>query len=274
MNDQVRSLVPTVSHQQATAFTDLIVRAATDATFDTEKMLIVLQMNERIQDRNAKAAFDSDFTMMQDELPMITRDGQIKIPAKDGKSARVQGRYAKFETINDVVKPILSKYSFAISFRTKVLDTKITIIGCLRHAGGHSEESDITLPPDVSGGKNSVQAIGSTISYGKRYMMTALLNITTEGEDDDGASAGPAGGQMLAADGTVFDSETGEVKRQRPQSTGQPGLLTSGQLAVLQASLDRKSVSAQTLCEKFNVAAMTQLPVSKLNEALAYVESL
>ena len=41
------------------------------------------------------------------------------------------------------------------------------------------------LPLDTSGSKNGVQAVGSTVSYGKRYAICALLNIST-GDDTDG----------------------------------------------------------------------------------------
>jgi len=43
---------------------------------------------------------------------------------------------------------------------------------------------------DTSGSKNGVQAVASSVSYGKRYTAGLLLNITTTGEDDDGN--GPA----------------------------------------------------------------------------------
>ena len=42
----------------------------------------------------------------------------------------------------------------------------------------------------VQFGKNAVQAIGSSVSYGKRYTASLLLNLTTRGEDDDGTAAG------------------------------------------------------------------------------------
>lgn len=47
------------------------------------------------------------------------------------------------------------------------------------------------LPADVSGNKNAVQAFGSSTSYGKRYVLCALLNITTRGQDDNGHGAAP-----------------------------------------------------------------------------------
>ena len=36
-----------------------------------------------------------------------------------------------------------------------------------------------------------MQAIGSSVSYGKRYALCMLLNIATGGEDDDGQKAVP-----------------------------------------------------------------------------------
>ena len=49
----------------------------------------------------------------------------------------------------------------------------------------------MTLPLDDSGKKSSVQQVGSSVSYGKRYVMSAMLNITTRAEDDNGLAAAP-----------------------------------------------------------------------------------
>ncbi|WP_122221652.1 phosphoadenosine phosphosulfate reductase family protein [Pseudomonas syringae group genomosp. 3] len=48
------------------------------------------------------------------------------------------------------------------------------------------EATSIVLPVDATGSKNGVQAVASSVSYGKRYTAGLLLNITTTGEDDDG----------------------------------------------------------------------------------------
>jgi hypothetical protein len=64
---------------------------------------------------------------------------------------------------------------------------QIKIVGILSHKQGYTQETEIILPSDTSGSKNAVQAIGSTISYGRRYVTCALLNIST-GDDNDGKS--------------------------------------------------------------------------------------
>src|SRR5690606_4042351 len=62
--------------------------------------------------------------------------------------------------------------------------------GVLLHKAGHREETTIKLPADSSGNKNAVQAVASSVSYGKRYAAGALLNLTSHGEDDDAFAGG------------------------------------------------------------------------------------
>ena len=49
----------------------------------------------------------------------------------------------------------------------------------------------MSLPVDFTGSKNPVQAIGSSTSYGKRYVAAALLNLTSRGEEDDATGLKP-----------------------------------------------------------------------------------
>jgi len=68
------------------------------------------------------------------------------------------------------------------------LDANINITCILSHREGHREEVTLPLPLDTGGAKSNVQAAGSTISYGKRYTLCAILNLSTRGEDDDAQS--------------------------------------------------------------------------------------
>jgi hypothetical protein len=44
----------------------------------------------------------------------------------------------------------------------------------------------MSAPPDTTGGKSSVQAVGSTNSYLRRYVACNIFNIVVVGDDDDG----------------------------------------------------------------------------------------
>jgi len=82
--------------------------------------------------------------------------------------------------------PILSKHGFSLSFSNETIENGIKIFGTLAHKEGHQKTVNLSLPLDTSGNKNNIQAVGSTLQYGKRYIVGMLLNVVTEGEDDDG----------------------------------------------------------------------------------------
>ena len=173
-----------VVRSESEALLAVIARAAADPACDVDKMERLLNMQERVIGRQAKAEFDTAMAQMQSELPSIGERGGIK-----DRNGNIQSRYALWEDINAAIKPIMQKHGFALSFRTDFSDG-VTVSGVLSHKGGHREETSIKLPSDTSGSKNAVQAIGSSVSYGKRYTASALLNLTSHGEDDDGFKAG------------------------------------------------------------------------------------
>lgn len=174
---------------EVTAIIQVIERAALNPNVDIDKMERLLAMQERVLERNAKAAFTSALAEMQPLLPVIDERG--KISTDKGKT--VQSTYAKWEDINDAIRPLLAAHGFALSFRVNRTDAIVAVTGVLSHREGHSEETTIDLSVDSSGNKNGVQAVGSSISYGKRYAAISLLNITSrapQDRDDDGKAAG------------------------------------------------------------------------------------
>lgn len=179
-----------VPASESAAIIQVIERAAMNPNVDIDKMERLLQMQERIMERNARSAYAADLSRMQEHLPVIAENGRIVVRDKVTKEIIQSTGYALWEDINEAIKPVLSSHGFALSFKTGLAaDGKITVTGILSHRDGHSEETTMILPHDSTGSKNAVQAVGSSTSYGKRYTACALLNITSRGEDDDGASA-------------------------------------------------------------------------------------
>lgn len=169
--------VPSVPASESAQFLAVVERAAMNPDVDIDKMERLLDMQERVLNRNAEQAFNAALAQMQSELPTV---------AETAKGHNT--KYAPLERINEAVRPILQRHGFAITFRTKQGQAGIEVSAVLSHREGHHEETSLILPADNSGSKNAVQAIGSTISYGKRYALCALLNIST-GDDTDGAPA-------------------------------------------------------------------------------------
>ncbi len=201
--------LPPTCDVDATTLLQVIARAAANPAVDIDKMMRLMEMQERIIERNAKAAYARDLAEMQPNLPTIDRKGKIVITDKTNAKNVIQSTpYALYEDIGEAVRPVLAAHGFALTHRTgQSSDGRITVTGILSHREGHSEETTITLQHDRTGSKNAVQAIGSSIQYGRRYTTLLILNITSRAPhdplDDDGAKAD---GSM-----TVTDDQAGMI---------------------------------------------------------------
>jgi hypothetical protein len=172
----------------------IVARAASDPNVDVEKMRALLDMQERIIGRQALAEFNAAFARLAGKLSRvkIKRDGTLEYPINkndpDGPKRKI-ANFARWENIMGVIGPYLDEEGFALCFESSPRQGDgggLVVTGTLLHTGGHARTASIPLPLDSSGGKNNLQGYGSTFSYGKRYTATMLLNIVTEGEDDDG----------------------------------------------------------------------------------------
>lgn len=176
MNMTVKKDAPIqiVPNDERAAILSIVARAASDPNVDIDKLERLMLMQERAIARQSAVEYSAALSDLQAELPSI------------GERGDANGRYkfALWEDINTQIKPFLQKHGFSLSFRTDT-SKDITVTGVLSHRNGHSEQTSITLPSDGSGNKNAVQAVASSVSYGKRYTASALLNLTSHGEDDD-----------------------------------------------------------------------------------------
>lgn len=90
--------------------------------------------------------------------------------------------YADLAGIMKIAAPLLAKHGLAFSCSPAVTEHGPVITGCLMHVSG--EILDGTLP---LWGSNP-QQLGSSITYGRRYLLGALTGIVTD-DDDDAAAA-------------------------------------------------------------------------------------
>ena len=176
--------LPVVQDQSpASGLVSQIERIACNPDADISKLEKLWEMQEKALDRQALQAYNASMSAMQSKMPVISKNGEIKV------NNVVRSKYARFEDIVKAIRPLLDEHGFSISFKTEFSNGIIVIHGSVSHTGGHCEKTSMSLPHDNSGSKNSVQAIGSSVQYGKRYVLCMLLNIATSGEDDDGTSA-------------------------------------------------------------------------------------
>lgn len=160
----------------------MIERLAANPDVDVTKLERLIEMQKDILLVNAKAAFNAAFSRMQSDLPTVDERGR----GDKGSS------YAELEDIIEAVRPVLGRHGFSLSHRSEFTDKTVKVIGILTHEQGYSRESEFLSAADTSGSKNAIQALGSAVSYGRRYTTKDLLNIATRREDDDGKKSGTA----------------------------------------------------------------------------------
>lgn len=182
--------LPAVIETKRPDFFALIQTIASNPAFDAARVTAVIDANERIIRFNAEAEFNAAMNSCQSEMPRVKKNGKIEFIDKNG--AKRETPFAKLEDIDEVVRPIYQKHGFSVRYKTGTASDGKPIVYCIiSHRGGHAEKDELTLPLDTSGSKNNLQAMGSTISYAKRYMIENAFNIIREGADDDAKTSFP-----------------------------------------------------------------------------------
>jgi hypothetical protein len=173
----------------------MLERLARDPSVDIERLERFVKLRNDEIVRTAKAYYLAALAEMQPKLPVIAKHGTIGMNEKNDRGDKTgkqvaMTKYARWEDVVDGIRPIMAEHGFSISFRVaQPTPDRIVVTGVLGHRDGHTEDTSMSLPIDSSGAKNNVQGWGSSVSYGKRYVAFALLNISARGEDDDGAAA-------------------------------------------------------------------------------------
>lgn len=166
-------------------FFSLIERLSVDERVNPEKLGAIFDLRRGLEADRAKREFQVAFAEMSEQLPVITKSGKIK-----NREGKVQSTYARYEDIQRVVKPILRAHGFTLNHeQTPDSSAEMVLTTFLIHRGGHSQKSTFRAKADDSGSKNDVQGLGSIASYAKRYNVSALLDLETQGEDDDAQTA-------------------------------------------------------------------------------------
>lgn len=168
------------------ALLSAIVEMAKDKTVDADKLEKLLAMQERMEGRQAEAMFNQALHAAQQEMPRVAKNGTIRLGEGKGQIA-----FATFEDMDSALRPIMQRHGFSLSFDMQMKDGGGAVItGTLRHSEGHAKTASIPLALDTGPGRNNLQAMGSTFSYGRRYVTEMFFNIVRTGADDNGKLGG------------------------------------------------------------------------------------
>lgn len=202
-----------IHHGNMTPMEMLSRAVESGAPMDVLERLMSLQ--ERWEANQARKAFDEAMAAAKAEIPVIVKNRTVDFTSQKG---RTNYRHEDLAEIARTVDPILSKYGLSYRFRVSSNINEPIMVTCIiSHRLGHSEETTLTAGRDESGNKNSIQGVGSTITYLQRYTLKAALGLAAS-NDDDARAAGidEAGGTVSPEQISALDAllaETGTNPR-------------------------------------------------------------
>lgn len=171
---------------EETQFFSLVERLATNPDVDVNKLKQILEMQEHILDKNAEQAFNAAMVQAQRQMPLVPRDK---------KNQQTNSKYSAYETILKHCKPVYTKNGFSILFYEGDArrENEIRIMADIMHEQGHTKTRYVDVPIDSTGiqgkvNKTATHAKGSSVSYGRSYLLRMIFNVPT-GDDDDGNAA-------------------------------------------------------------------------------------
>ncbi len=197
----------------------------------------LMGLKERQDGIEARKAFDNALADAKAEIPVIFKNRTVDFSSSKG---RTHYKHEDLAEIARTVTPILAKHGLSYRYRTtSELNQPVTVTCIVSHRGGHFEENSLSAGRDDSGSKNSIQAVGSTLTYLQRMTLKASLGLAAS-DDDDGAT-----------------------------SEGVPETIGSDQIIELQDLMATKNANLPGFLKYYKIERLLDLPASRFDDAKA-----
>lgn len=164
-----------------------LMMVAIEKGFDLDKVEKAMILQERWEANEARKAYHDAMAGFKAEPPEIEKDRHVKFQTAKGTT---EYHHASLANVTDKINSALSLHGLSAGWKVAQAEKQITVTCTITHRLGHSESTSLSASPDDSGSKNSIQAVGSTISYLSRYTLLALTGLATHDQDDDGTGSG------------------------------------------------------------------------------------
>lgn len=183
-------------------------------------------------DTDAPKNIDEVILRIQANPPVLVKD-------KAGQVGNQKTKYANLEQVNEKVLPRLNELStIYVCLPSIQEDARFALEYELKHVpSGTSKSGKYALKLS-----ENPQAMGSAITYARRYALLAALGIVAEDEDDD-AGAGRGSAQRQAKRATP--DQQGQVAQRRPSGPPLPSdnLISQPQMAKMQAMFAERGIT-------------------------------
>ena len=244
-------LAPAPPADSASTVLALIERVALDPGADAEKLGRMTAMYEALKAKEGEVAFNAAKGRILNKLVRVrivkNRSALCETEnCSPPRTTRETFKYAPLEEIDKHLRPLLVEEEMDLSYSDEpAAGGGLRIRGRLKHLrSGYYEDSFLSAPPDTTGGKSNVQAVGSTNSYLRRYVACNIFNIVVVGDDDDGNGGTIDEAQSRTLLALIKKAKVGPkfLKYMKARSVEETGSLKAA-IATIAARDYRKAVS-------------------------------
>lgn len=237
---QTPSDIQSASQSRAVMTPMEMLDRAVSQNASVETLTQLMNLQERWEANQARKAFDEAMAAAKANMPAIVKTKKVDFTSAKG---RTNYQYEDLATIMSQIGPVLSANGLSVRFRTESEPNQpITVTCIISHRMGHSEENTLMAPKDDSGNKNSIQAIGSTVTYLQRYTLKAALGLAAAA-DDDGAKA----------------NDTGAI--------------TEAEREIILTMLEETGSDTAKFCEVLQIDSVAEMPAIKFRRAISMLET-
>ena len=174
---------------ETSAVLSMIERVALDPNSDVDKLEKMLDMQERVLNKQAESAFFSTLNRCQSLMTRVTADCS---------NNQTKSRYASYAALDRALRPIYTQEGLSLSFDTEPsgIEGMLRVV-CFASNGNYTKRYSVDMPADGKGAKGGdvmtkTHATGAAMSYGMRYLLKMIFNVAIGEDDTDGNTPPPA----------------------------------------------------------------------------------
>lgn len=192
---------------------------------------------------------------------MAKAQAGLESASKNAKNPHLRTRYADLDSVVDTIRPVLAAHGLCVVQGASFSDGLATIETRVIHGESGEWVSDcLSCPVGAPKGVSDAQALGSALTYLRRYSLLAMACVAP-GDDDDGHAAGRRDAAPQARRPSTdaarmaawLSARGADLHRAAVVQYGDPAGWTSDVLAQLGADLE--SVAAELEVPKADLAS-------------------
>jgi hypothetical protein len=159
-----------------------LVERAMAQNSSVETLAKLMELAERWQANEARNAYVVAMNAFKANPPTLTKNKHVQF-------GNTNYDHATLDNVVDTITSGLSKHGLSHCWKVRQTADRIEVTCVITHELGHSESVSMEAGADTSGSKNSIQAIGSAVTYLQRYTLMSATGMAAKGTDNDGQTA-------------------------------------------------------------------------------------